>query len=172
MRKSWLGVIVLFVFVGCSNNHTVNTSSEGVVETTYSSGNQNEDELESLKKENKMLKGKIGNMSGDIQQLDHSSRRLMKYIKESKLDELESDFMVEVERTSEDRLIFGDFSEFAFPIEWASYPMYFGFYNPSNEQTEIGYYLYDETEGKETKYLIAFYYDKDNNFSHIFIGET
>jgi TolA-binding protein len=167
-----VGVYSAFCFSWLLQSYTVNTSSDGVSEPNYSSSKENEDELENLKNENNMLKEKIGNMSGDIQLLDHLSRRIMKYIKENRLDELESDFMVEVERTSEDRLIFGNFSEFAFPIEWASYPMYFGFYNPSNDQTEIGYYLYDDTEGRETKYLIAFYYDKANNFAHIFIGET
>lgn len=138
--------------------------------------NENESlhaELAAIRKENQELNGALARINSDLQITDGISRRIMSLLANNDWEELRREFQIEV-NANDNTITFqnGETSSY-FDVEWAALSMNFAYYNDTNDHhLEVGYYLFDSTEGAERKYLISFVYDSNYNFQYIATGDT
>ncbi|MFT4417239.1 hypothetical protein ACLM5H_25745 [Fredinandcohnia humi] len=107
----------------------------------------------------------------ELQLFDHKSRNIMRHIANKDFDKLRNEFDVDHE-VLDGKIYFGELSnspiESYFPTEIAEFPMYYKFYNPQPEFTEVGYFLYGYDQyGSERKYDIHFRFGKNNEFMYV-----
>ncbi len=103
----------------------------------------------------------------ELQIFDHKARNIMRHIANNEFDTLKSEFDVDFE-VIDGKINFGELNDFYFPTEIAGLPMYFNFYNPQPDSTELGYFLYGYDEnGSERKYDIHFRFGKYNEFLYV-----
>jgi ribosomal protein L25 (general stress protein Ctc) len=159
--------ISLLLISGCSNEQNVATNDDKSITTNQEEMKRMESELESLKKENEFLKSQLVDYSANLQRLDHTSRKIIKLISQKKFGELKSEFSVEFD-VEDNKVLFKGFEDSPVSVELSHLPMYFVYYNPQAEQSEVGYFLYDA----ERKYSIVFVFGKEKEFKHIYLGEA
>lgn len=173
MKKLIGGLFLLVLISGCSNKNVSSppSNNEKLINKQKTEITRLKEEIITLKGENELLNKRLDEVSPNIQLLDHQSRYIMKLIQEGNLDELENNYKLKIKLT-DDHVLFDEVDVQPFPVELANLPMYFAFYNPNEDFTEVGYYLYDNEPERERKYLIAFYYDKEKQFRYIISGDT
>lgn len=164
LRKLVIITGIFIILTGCLDSEEKSLSAE---KTTV--------QIEQLKKDNQSLQDQLNKVQADysvyLQQLDGSSRKIMRLINTGKFEQLKTDYNVEFEitngivnfKTQEDLKSAG------FPVENASLPMSIAYLNIQSDKLEIAYYL-DDLE-KEGRSLISFIYDENQDFQYIFIGD-
>lgn len=170
MKKIGITFSLILLLIGCSAKVDDNTLNDIKEDSNTQNVTALEGKLEEAKKENEFLKGKISNISADIQVLDHKSRRIMGLIKDDKLEELKTEYGIDFEISDEGMFMFEGQGVSLFFTDMASLPMYFEYYNPRPEGFEIGYTVYGGVEGEEFKRTVSFVYDANYNLEFISSG--
>lgn len=167
MKKiAWFALLLLFIS-GCSYSTSSDDESEKVSDNHANEIQSLKEELKLVKVENKSLEQKLADFSSDLQLYDRFARNIMDMILDKNYEGLKSDYGAKF-KEQEGNIIFDGLDDVPFPVEFAELPMYFGYYNPQNEFTEIAYYLYDT----DRKYQIVYKFDKSNSLEHIYVGDV
>ncbi|UCZ51758.1 hypothetical protein LGQ02_12895 [Bacillus shivajii] len=158
-------VFALLLLSACFNNDDEVEVLVLEYEAKFADQNKQISKLEEELKLAEYEKEQLVDISG-LQRLDHSARSVMRLIDEEEFEELKSEYNVDFE-VEDEKIYFEELDDhFYFPPKIAGLPMYFAYYNPQDEGSEVGYFIYDH----DRKYDIIFKYSKDNEFKYVFIG--
>ncbi|RFB18577.1 hypothetical protein DZB84_06625 [Bacillus sp. HNG] len=173
MKRSILypGIVLMVSFISaCSNDKYDKKSLTLEYETQIEKKNV---EINMLKDELILVNYELEQEKKNREKLqifDHKARNIMNYIAKNEFDKIRSDFDVELE-VIDGKIYFDELSDSPiehFPTEIAGLPMYFNFYNPQTDFTEVGYFLYGYNQyGSETKYDIHFRFGKKDEFIYV-----
>ncbi|WP_096154030.1 hypothetical protein [Bacillus sp. FJAT-45066] len=160
-------VLVLIVISACSDDEN---DKESLILKYQAQINEKNIEISNLEEELRLINDELEQEKKNQEKLqifDHKARNIMKHIANNEFDKLRSEFDVNFE-VIDGKVNFGELSDFYFPIEIAGLPMYFNFYNPQPDSTEVGYFLYGyDQNGSERKYDIHFRFGKNNEFLYV-----
>ncbi|THE11392.1 hypothetical protein E1I69_15175 [Bacillus timonensis] len=174
MKRSILfpGIVLIVSFISASSDDKNDKQSLAL---KYETQIEEKDlEISMLKDELILVKYELEQEKKNREKLqifDHNARNIMNYIAQNEFDKIRSEFDVELE-VIDGKLYFDELAdapvEQYFPTEIAGLPMYFSFYNPQNDFTEVGYFLYGYNQyGSETKYDIHFRFGKEDEFMYV-----
>lgn len=157
--------VVLFL-IGCSDNEKTSEVEKYVNDCTVA--------IESIKEENEILKDELENINSNysvyLQQLDSTSRTIVRMIEAEQYETIKSNYNVDF-KLENDEIIFESVPDNSgFPTDKASLPMSIAYFNVQNNGSEVGYYIDDLETGD--RLLATFKYDKNLNFNHIYIGDV
>ncbi|QOR64794.1 hypothetical protein IM538_13100 [Cytobacillus suaedae] len=160
-------VLMLFVITACSDDEY---DKEYLILKYQTQIDEKNIEITNLEEELRLINDELAQERKNQEKLqifDHKARNIMKHIANNEFGKLRSEFDVDFE-VIDGKVNFGELSDYYFPIEIAGLPMYFKYYNPQSDSTEVGYFLYGyDQNGSERKYDIHFRFGKNNEFLYV-----
>ncbi|WP_449536425.1 hypothetical protein [Ferdinandcohnia sp. Marseille-Q9671] len=162
------GIFLTINFISaCSGKESLTLEYETKIE-------KKDDEIRKLKEEVKRINDQLEQERKNqekLQVFDHKARNIMGHIANHDFDKLKNEFDVNLE-VIDGKIYFSELSKSSigsyFPTEIAKFPMYFNFYNPQPDSTEVGYFLYGyDQHNTERKYDIHFRFGKDDEFMYV-----
>ena len=166
-------VLTLSLLSACTDNKnevdSLTTEYEIQLEEKDKEISKLREEIRQVNNELEQEKKKLRDSFDEFVIFDHKARNIIGHIANKEFEKLLSEYDVDFEVINE-KIYFKKLgnTETFFPIEIASFPMYFNFYNSQSEFTEVGYFMYGYDQyGSERKYDIHFKFGKNDEFQYV-----